>query len=176
MLDWSRAQLHKLVNKEHAAFCLSTLRCLRDTTTPPADVPPPSSKQISVLRIQVTELSLLVLRQADINGCFIAASVCLPTAKAVDDARDDAHSRKTEADRVPGNVVRSIRCDESECRNDSTDVAETNLWITSVHRTQRYHVVVRHEPAMRSPPLAYDGLQDSCCTNTLQSALLNMFP
>lgn len=127
MLDLSRAQLHKLVQKEHAALCLSMLRCLRDSTTPPAGISPLSSKQISVLRTHVAELSLLVLRQADINGRFIAVSVCLPTAKAVDSARNDAHSCKTEADRVPGNEVRSVRCDESECRNDSTNVAETNL-------------------------------------------------
>lgn len=106
---------------------MSTLRRPTESNIQPAKMSTSPSKQISVLRTQITELSLLVLRQADIDRCFIATSICMPTSNAINGACNNAHSRKTEADRVSGNEVRSVRCDESECRNDPTNVAETNL-------------------------------------------------
>ena len=139
------------------------------STTPPAEISTPFSQQVSIVRAQITELSLLVLRQANIDRRFVATPIRVPTSNAINGACNDAHSRKAEADRVPGDEVRGVRCDERECRDDAANVAETNLDHVSTFQ-QCDGSCCDHEPAMQCPPLVDDGLRDSCYTSKLSPA------
>lgn len=68
-----------------------------------------------------------MLSQPDIRDRLVPLSILRPARKAIDDTRNDAQNRESDADRVACHILWCIFLEESKDGDDTADVAETNL-------------------------------------------------